>query len=287
MVTSFEHVDVADDRGDAVLVAAASFEVGGQVRGVPEGAHLRGVRDEVRVAHTGPLVIFGGVSGDDLNIHVAQRDVGVVVVDVLHDRRAVRALRPLRGRHHVVVDPLVVPQAGLVRDPLVGVLGAENDLRAELPDDLVRVIDVVGVGVGAQVEREVGGGDAVVGHVAEHPVGVSERCVNDSLALGVARVGAVGGADALGAVDHGEDAARFEQDGVRRTRRRENMNAGGAIRAGEGVDLRVDAVGALLLGRGRGTVGGIGGVDGVGGGSAVRGRAILRGGRAGRLGIRP
>ena len=55
----------------------------------------------------------------------------------------------------------------------------------------------------------------MVGHVAEHPVGVAERGVDDSLALGVARVGAVGGADALRAVDHGEDAARFEQDGVR------------------------------------------------------------------------
>ena len=36
MVTGLEHVDVADDRGDAVLVAAASFEVGGQVGGAPE-----------------------------------------------------------------------------------------------------------------------------------------------------------------------------------------------------------------------------------------------------------
>ena len=131
----------------------------------------------------------------------------------------------------------------------------------------------------------------MVGHVAEHPVGVSERRVDDSLALGVARVGAVGGADALRAVDHGEDAARFEQDGVRGTRGREDVDAGGAVRAGEGVDLRIDAVGALLLGRGRGTVGGfvggIGGVRGIGSVSAVRGRAILRGGRAGRLGIRP
>ena len=111
MVTGLEHVDVADDRGDAVLVAPASLEVGGQVGGVPEGAHLRGVRDEVRVAHTGSLVILGGVGGDDLNVHVAQCDVGVIVVDVLHDRCAVRALRPPCGGHHVVVAPLVVPQA--------------------------------------------------------------------------------------------------------------------------------------------------------------------------------
>ena len=43
------------------------------------------------------------------------------------------------------------------------------------------------------------------------------------------------------------------------------MNAGGTVRAGEGVDLRVDAVRAFFLGRGRGLVGGIRGFCGVGG----------------------
>ena len=189
----------------------------------------------------------------------------VVAVDFLHELGSVGLLRPLSSIHHVVVDPLVVPQTIGVGDPLVGVFGAEDDLRAELPDDIVRVVDVVGVGVRAQVEREVRGGDSVLGHVTENPVGIPHPTGDHAAAQRVTRILAVGGADTLGAVDHGEDASRLEQDGIRRTRRREDVNAGGAVRAGEGVDLRIDAVRAFFHGRGRGFVGGIRGFGGVGG----------------------
>ena len=286
MVTGLEHVDVPNNRSNTVLVTTTSLQVGGQIGGMPEGTHLRGICDEVRIAHAGLLVVFSRIRGDDLNIHITQGDVGVVVLDVLHDRGSVRALSPSRGRHHVVVDPLVVPQAGLIRDPRIGILGAENNLRTELLDDLIRVVDVVGVRMRSQVEREVRGGDAMVGHIAKHPVGIPHPAGNDSLTQGVARVLAVGGADPLRSVDHGEDAARFEQDGVRRTRRRENMNAGGTVRAGEGVDLRVDAVRALLLGRGRGLVGGIRGFGGIGSISTVRGCTILGSDRGSDAGVR-
>ena len=202
--------------------------------------------------------------------------MGVVAVDLLHELGSVGLLRPLGGVHHVVIDPLVVPQTIGVGDPLVGVFGAEDDLRAELPDDLVSVVDVVGVGMRAQVEREVRGGDAVVGHIAKHPVGIPHPAGNDSLTQRVARVLAVGGANPLRSVDHGEDAARLEQDGIRRTRRRQDMNAGGAVRAGEGVDLRVDAVHTFFLRRGRGLVGGFG---------FLRSRGRERVGRGGNIGV--
>ena len=85
------------------------------------------------------------------------------------------------------------------------------------------------------------------------------------MAQRVTRILTVGRTHALGAVDHGEDTSRLKQDGIRRTRRRENVNAGGPVRTGEGVDLRIDAVHTLFLGRGRGFVGGIRGFGGVGG----------------------
>ena len=274
MVTGLEHVDVPNNRSNTVLVTTTSLQVGGQVGGMPEGTHLRGICDEVRIAHAGLLVVFSRIRGDDLNIHITQRDVGVVVLDVLHDRGSVRTLSPSRGRHHVVVDPLVVPQAGLIRDPRIGILGAENDLRTELLDDLIRVVDVVGVGVRSQVEREVRGGDAMVRHVAKHPVRIAESSIFNSLSQRVTRILAIRSPNTLRAVDHGEDAARLEQDGIRRTRRREDMNAGGAVRAGEGVDLRVDAVHAFFLGRGRGLIGGIRGFGGIGRISTVRGCTV-------------
>ncbi len=67
------------------------------------------------------------------------------------------------------------------------------------------------------------------------------------------------------------------------------MNAGGSIRAGEGVDLRVDAVRAFFLGRGRGLVGGIRGfcgVGGLGGIGDVRGRTVLGRDRGDDAGVR-
>ena len=255
MVTGLEQVDMPDDQCNAVLVTATRLEVGGQVGGMPKCTHLRGICDEVCVANAGLLIALFGIRGDNLDIHIAQRDVSVVVVDVLHDRRAIRTVSPSRGRHHVVVDPLVIPQTRLIRDPGVGILGAENDLRVELPDDLVGVVDVVGVGVRAQVESKVRGGDAMVGHIAKHPVRIAECSIHDPLAQRITRIPAVRRTHALGTVDHGEDAARLEQDGIRRTCRRQNMNAGGAVRAGEGVDLRIDAVRTFFLGRGRGLVG--------------------------------
>ena len=109
-MTSLEQVDMPNDRRDAVLVTATGLEVGGQVGGITECAHLRGICDEVCIANAGLLVVFSRIRGDNLDIHITQCDVSVVVVDVLHDRRAICALSPSRGRHHVVVDPLVVPQ---------------------------------------------------------------------------------------------------------------------------------------------------------------------------------
>ena len=67
------------------------------------------------------------------------------------------------------------------------------------------------------------------------------------------------------------------------------MNAGGAIHAGEGVDLRVDTVRAFVLGLGLGLVGGSRGFCGVGGIGrigAVRGRTVLGRDRGGDAGVR-
>ena len=125
----------------------------------------------------------------------------------------------------------------------------------------------------------------MVGHVAKHPVRIAESSINNSLSQRVTRILSVGGADPLRSVNHGEDSARLEQDGVRRTRRRQDMNAGGTVRAGEGVDLRVDAVSTLLLGQGCGLVGGIRGFGGIGRISTVRGRTVLRGVGGGNAGV--
>lgn len=59
----------------------------------------------------------------------------------------------------------------------------------------------------------------------------------------------------------------------------------GAVRAGEGVDLRIDAVRAFFLGRGRGPVGGIRGVGGIGSTSTLRSRGRERVGRGGNIGV--
>ena len=221
-MASLEQVDLADSlsnaRLEAVVLAPVRLgvhEVGREEGATPEGAHLRTPPHEVRIGRALHLVGFLGIEGDELDVHVTQLDVGVVAVDLLHELGSVGLLCPLCGVHHIVVDPLVVPQTIGVGDPLVGVFGAEDDLRAELPDDLVRVVDVVGVGVRAQVEREVRGGDPVLGHVAENPVGIPHPTRNGAGAQRVARILAVGRTHALRAVDHGEDAARLEQDGVR------------------------------------------------------------------------
>ena len=88
-----------------------------------ERVHLRGVGDQICVADADFLVVFVRVHGDQLDIHIAQLDVRVVVVDVLNDGCTVRRCGPPRGGHHVVVAPLVVPQTRLVGDPGVGVFG--------------------------------------------------------------------------------------------------------------------------------------------------------------------
>ena len=129
----------------------------------------------------------------------------------------------------------------------------------------------------------------MVGHIANHPVSIADRRIDDPLSPRVARIVTARSADTLRAVNHRKDASRLEQDGVRGTRRRENVNAGGAVRAGEGVDLRVDAVRALFLVRGRGLVGRFrrfGGFGGIGRISAVRCYAILGSGRGDDAGVR-
>ena len=125
----------------------------------------------------------------------------------------------------------------------------------------------------------------MVRHVAKHPVRIAESSIINSLSQRVTRILAIRSPNTLRAVNHGEDAARLEQDGVRRTRRRQDMNAGGTVRAREGVDLRVDAVRARLLGRGRGLVCGIRGFGGIGRISTVRGCTILRGVGGGNAGV--
>ena len=85
MMASLEHVDVANNRGEAIFITAACFEIGGQIGGTPERAHLGRIRDEVCVAHPCLLVVFSGIRGENLDIHITQRDVSVVVMDVLHD----------------------------------------------------------------------------------------------------------------------------------------------------------------------------------------------------------
>ena len=255
-MSGLEHVDFSDGSRDARLVAVVRdpvglgvHEVGGQEGGVSEGGDFRSPPHEVGVGCSRDLVLFFGVEGDQLHVHVAERDVGVVAVDVLDELGAVGCFGPVGGLDHVVVDPLVVPEAVGVGDPAVGVFGGEDDLGPETPDDVVGVVDVVGVGVGAQVEREVRGGHPVVDHVSQDPVGVSDVGGDDSFAQGVARVASVGGTDSFGAVDHGEDAARFQHDGVGGADR-EDVDPGGAFRSGEFVDGGVEFV--LRLGRGLG-----------------------------------
>ena len=109
MVPGFQQVNVPDNGGDAILVTAPRLKVRRQVRRASKRAHFRRVGDQVRVAHADFLVVFVRVHGDQLDVHVAELDVRIVVVDVLHDGRAVRGCRPSRGGHHVVIAPLVVP----------------------------------------------------------------------------------------------------------------------------------------------------------------------------------
>ena len=59
----------------------------------------------------------------------------------------------------------------------------------------------------------------MVRHISEDPVGVTLLSRGNSEALRVARVGSIGGTNAFAAVDHGEDAARFEEDRIRCPRR--------------------------------------------------------------------
>ena len=59
-------------------------------------------------------------------------------------------------------------------------------------------------------------------------------------AQGVARVGAVGCADAFAAVDHAEDAARFKEDRVCCARRGDDVDAGRAVCSGIGEDRGAD-----------------------------------------------
>ena len=55
----------------------------------------------------------------------------------------------------------------------------------------------------------------MVGHVTKNPVGIPLPARSRAAAQRVARILAVGRTHALRAVDHREDAARLEQDGVR------------------------------------------------------------------------
>lgn len=86
----------------------------------------------------------------------------VVVPYVLDELRAVAALCPGGGCNHAVIDPLIVPERMWVGDPTVGVFWAEDNLRMEALDDVVRIVDMVRVRVGTPEESQVRGG---------HPLG--------------------------------------------------------------------------------------------------------------------
>lgn len=162
MVSSLEQVDGADLFGDAVLVVVDGLpvrlgvhEVGSQERSLSMRGDLHAPAHEVRVARPARLVVLEVVEGDHLQVGAAQRDVRVEAVRALDEGRTIAVDRPVRGFDQLIVDVLVVPQAVLVGDPRVGVLGAEDGPRAVLADDVVGVGDVVGVRVGAQVESDV------------------------------------------------------------------------------------------------------------------------------------
>ena len=140
----------------------------------------------------------------------------------------------------------------------------------KLVDNVVGIVDMVGVRVRAQVERQVRGGDAVAPHIPEDPLGVTLARVFDSIPPRVAWVGAVWRAETFAAVDHGEDTARFEEDRIRCPLRREEVDARRPARAGEGQDLGAAPFLRPLLGRGRGCVRGI----------SVAGTRLVHGSRA-------
>lgn len=162
MVSSLEQVDGADLFGDAVLVVVDGLpvrlgvhEVGSQERSLSMRGDLYAPAHEVCVGRTSRLVVLVDVEGDHLQVRVPEGNVRVEAVRALNEGRTVAVDRPVRGFDQLIVDVLVVPQAVLVGDPRVGVLGAEDGPRAVLADDVVGVGDVVGVRVGAQVESDV------------------------------------------------------------------------------------------------------------------------------------
>ena len=112
-------------------------------------------------------------------------------------------------------------------------------------------------------------------HVAKNTVGIPRPCRDDAPAQRVTRILTVGGAYSLRTVDHGEDTSRLEQNGVRGAGRK-HVDRRGAVRTGEGIDLRIDAVRAFFLGRGLGIVGDF---------SFLRSRRRERVGRGGNIGV--
>ena len=129
-MSGLEHVDFSDGSRDARLVAVVRdpvglgvHEVGGQEGGASEGGDFRSPPHEVGVGCSRDLVLFFGVEGDQLHVHVAERDVGVVAVDVLDELGAVGCFGPVGGptllRRVSLRASLLVPIMGMMLGAVV------------------------------------------------------------------------------------------------------------------------------------------------------------------------
>ena len=77
---------------------------------MPEGRDDTSPAEQVRIANGMTLIGLLGIKGNELNVHVTELHVRVVVPYVLDDLRAVAALCPGGGGNHAVIDPLIVPE---------------------------------------------------------------------------------------------------------------------------------------------------------------------------------
>ena len=105
-----EHVNMPNDGRYPILEVPLDFEVGGEECAVPVGRDDAPPAEQVRIANGVTLIGLLGIKGNELNVHVAELHVRVVVPYVLDELRAVAALCPGGGGNHAVIDPLVVPE---------------------------------------------------------------------------------------------------------------------------------------------------------------------------------
>ena len=110
MVPRLEHVNMPNDGRYPILEVPLDFEVSGEECAVPEGGDNAPPAEQVRIANGVTLIGLLGIKGNELDVHVAELHVRVVVPYMLDELRAVAALRPGGGGNHAVIDPLVVPE---------------------------------------------------------------------------------------------------------------------------------------------------------------------------------